>query len=252
MKQLIHHILFPLMSLISFSALPAQSLDRMAVGSSGDIGNTGGQFYSIFIGEAVSGSDFSTLPVLTMGIQQPITPVLLEAHFGPVQATWKEQGAAISWDFASHPHSLQFQVLRSMDGTNFQPIGNILPQDFSSEYLYIDPTAHSLETELLCYQIRWISLGGQQLQSEVVSLNSSNQTWEVRLFPVPFGDELYVEQNRVDTPSNLKLYDAMGRMVLSENFEQQAVISTGHLARGSYKGVVQGSKGMKVYTLIKN
>ncbi|MCI4671378.1 MAG: T9SS type A sorting domain-containing protein [Bacteroidia bacterium] len=222
--------------------LNAQSIDRMVIGSMGDASTSGGQDYSTFVGEAVVGSDFTTIPILTIGMEQPLTPVLLEADFINVSANRGQNGINVEWEFPVHPNTDRFLVEKSTNGADFQFIGTKGGQSFGSLYVYEDKKEEFNQPQIIFYRITRIDLSGKATKSPVVRLLLSNEALiHFDVYPNPFDDVLNIEANGQATEFELRLIDSQGKICWEGKGNDKMKLNGSLLAKGCYYLLVKGS-----------
>ncbi len=234
------------------SLMLAQSLDRMVIGSAGECATVVGQTYAIFIGEAVVGTEQATLPSLTMGFQQPRELILLGPQFISFSGQLEEDSkVALEWEFASHPQSQLFQLYRSLDGDNFDPVGSREPQNFASRYSFLDERLPRGYTGKLTYQVKWLGKNGERVLSPRIELWMGNEGLPIRVFPNPFSQRLTVDNPYPERQLQLRLLDVRGRVCWQGKMKGQIDIPTQSLAKGMYQLHLSGEGTNESHKVIK-
>jgi len=128
-------------------------------------------------------------------------------------------GAAVRWQTASETHSRSFEVQRSANATDFQPVGTLAAAGSSTalrSYAYTDATAGS---GLLYYRLRQVDEDASSTYSPVVVVPAGlpeAPTLLRSVYPSPFSTVLHVELGQ--DPAGevaIGLADALGRSVLA-------------------------------------
>jgi alpha-amylase len=178
--------------------------------------------------EATSKSNSPTLTVsgsYQVNIKLParsyavwVQGALLPVELVNFDATAKDDHVELSWRAASEKNFDGYQLERSVDGKNFDPIA-WLPGNGSltepAAYTFLDHTAPRSET--LYYRLRMKDLDGSENFSSVRSARL-NDAWEKPLlFPNPTNSNAVLTfRSPKAGAGNLALFDTMGTLVLRQ------------------------------------
>ena len=120
-------------------------------------------------------------------------------------------GVLLSWTTAAEVNTSRFDVERSTDGRDFEPIGTVAALGAThNDYAYTDSTAFK---GTRYYRLRQWDDNGYNTYSSVVSVVSSGAASAVRLFPNPVTD--YVNITAGDPIRQVSVYDVTGNQVRS-------------------------------------
>ena len=149
----------------------------------------------------------------------------------------------VEWSTASEINNSGFEVLRSKDGENFEPIawvdGNGTSSDIKT-YTYKD--YNSLPNTRYYYRLKQIDFNGEYEYSNIVSaaLKATDSNLSISLAPNPSIHEttLTVRSSEKGTAA-LKIFNALGKLVVKRQIRIQAdidqfLIQTKHLEEGVY------------------
>jgi hypothetical protein len=142
----------------------------------------------------VSGIDNTLIPAnstkyITIGSNVAATP--LPVTLTDLQATVCDPNICVTWKTASEKNNRLFEILRSNDGAHWETAG-----DREGAGNSVQPVEYSFEDTrpfrgINYYQLRQIDWDGMTSMSPVVSA-AIGETKEIRTFPVPARDEIFV------------------------------------------------------------
>ncbi len=178
----------------------------------------------------------------------------------PLKGLWSGTDVALTWETYQEVNSARFEIERSTDGINFQGIGNVQAQGFSSNphsYSFVDRQPAG---ERIFYHYRQIDRDGSaQLSNTVELLRSATDAFAmIDVFPNPFTDQLSIRFGEVfPEGGELDIYDIAGRQIHQEILaasttelltlrEQVASLKPGiYFIRLSYEGKTRTAKVIK-------
>ncbi len=138
-----------------------------------------------------------------------ILPVTYSAYSVALQS---DQTAKIDWTTTAETNADLYRVERSLDGTNFETIGERRAQGVAAEgstYTFTDPKPL---TGTAYYRIRQLDNNGQSSFTDVKSITGhAAETLQVSAFPNPATDQLHLNGNL--TGGQAELLDLSGRQV---------------------------------------
>ena len=160
-----------------------------------------------------------------------------------------EQEAQLDWETASESNASHFEVERSLDGQNFEAIGQVQAEnlDQGSSYRFFDPTPQS---GLNSYRLRQVDLNGDFSYSEVRTVLLEGNGLQFAVAPNPADDQLTVFlSDPGQSRAQLILTDETGRLVQQHELELQSgtsfQLSSTELPSGLYFLTVVTPSGRK-------
>lgn len=157
--------------------------------------------------------------------------------------------ANLSWTTAQEINLDRYQVYRSIDGINFQPIGSLVSRNSLAEqkYVYADNKLPA-DAAVVYYKLGMIDKDNSQKFSNIVSvkINASYTPQEMTIFPNPSSTnaQLRFKAGAASTATIL-IYDASGKMIM----HQQATILAGN-NNVSLNNITQLNEGMYTVKMV--
>ncbi|NUQ24103.1 MAG: T9SS type A sorting domain-containing protein [Saprospiraceae bacterium] len=148
------------------------------------------------------------------------------------------QAVKLSWQTATEQNNDFMAVERSSDGRLFQEIGRLQGMGTS-----LEAQSYSLYDEQPLagtnyYRLRQVDYDGTETRYEVVAVTLEGHTGNWRLFPVPAATQVQlVLPEATLVPMVLRVYDAVGRLVLSQQLPEGSSntwLSISNLSAGKY------------------
>lgn len=130
-----------------------------------------------------------------------------------------EEGINLLWSTASESNNAYFEVLRSNDGSNFNPISRIEGHGNSNEvieYSYLDK---AVTPGTYFYQLKQVDYNGQfEYHQVILVLFSTRDVSSIRVFPNPVtGGNITIQSSNHLFQPDLKIYSLSGRLVLEKS-----------------------------------
>ncbi len=120
----------------------------------------------------------------------------------------------LQWATVSEFNSDHFEIQRSVDGRNFESVGQVPAAGTSKntrEYRYTDQQAPG---KLSYYRLAQVDQDGSSTYSTVVSINNNQGKWSVETYPNPVVDEVRLEITSSQTGTmNLRLVNQQGQLI---------------------------------------
>ena len=182
----------------------------------------------------------------------PVVPI------GLSQFEAKLNGAEVvlSWETVAEENLDGFEIERSSDGINFEPLhwaaskGN--PNE-NTNYEWIDQNLP--EEGKIYYRLKAIDLDGSYEYSPIKSVQLAQNSQKIKALPNPFGQTLEIS---IEVPEEkaieVRLYNTKGQLVLQEKkaFSQSFNVDTTPLSEGLYYlQVIQGERKVLNSKVIK-
>lgn len=201
----------------------AVTLNSGNITGSGDLCNTDGVTDPTAGAKGVTcdvcGGEGSTLPVNLVSFQA-------EANNGMVK---------ISWATASEVNNDYFEVLRSVDGSNFESIGQVQGNGNSNVLLSYELTDENPASGINYYMLKQVDFDGTTVNSNIVEVENT-LSLEAKLYPNPIrsGNNLNIKLSEMGHKT-IEVYNVSGQLVRSiETEEMDAQINTNQLVKGMY------------------
>lgn len=163
------------------------------------------------------------------------------------------EGRGIQLDWASkyNDTTAYFVVERSLDGMNFEQIGEVKATNTRTNHKFIDRTPYK---NVSYYRLQVIDYDGRRFISHLISAYIPNQGQpELVLYPMPVGNSETLSLRFQGVEQSCKVYvqvtDQNGRKVLSREAEISSFQNIselqleGQLAPGNYQVTVVGHSG---------
>jgi hypothetical protein len=164
-------------------------------------------------------------PFAIGGDASPLPVQLL--HF---EATLQNKHALLSWSTSSETNNSGFEIMKSSDGANWNPIGFVSGAGNSVEtqvYQFVDFNFNTLAY----YKLKQVDFDGNFSYSPIRMLhsNAGNGIADVKLYPNPNNGSFTVH---VEGNATFELLDAKGARIQAGNMTQSRTFS--QLAAGMY------------------
>lgn len=165
-----------------------------------------------------------------------------------------EEDVHLVWATASEEDIQYYTVFRSLNGTDFIPIGNHQPikANSSMDYLYIDKNVTDLKAEKLYYKLQMVENHQTTVWSNICYINlteNNNLKMVSSLYPNPSSEKITILLRQVpDSDFSVSIIDNYGRLVRNVNspelnFNKELVMDIGGLDNGIYFFQIKTSEG---------
>ncbi len=148
------------------------------------------------------------------------TPLPIE--FLDLSAWWSGDDGQLKWTVANERNNSHFDVLRSIDGANFESIGVVESLgDYAQErdYAFSDIDAINLHSDRIYYKIVQYDLDGSKSSSDIALLTKNNafEAENMKLYPNPNNGVFTISGNVHADVLVLRIYNSLGQLVYSED-----------------------------------
>ena len=194
----------------------------------------------------VPSANIATTGYYTIGtIDYKNSPLPIELLY--FSATAENNAVDLSWATATETNNNYFTIERSKDGVVFDFLKQIPSEAINGN----STTTLNYKTYDLSpfeginyYRLKQTDRNGNYTHSNVVQANFTNRSF-VSVFPNPGSNNLYVNVSADYDQAALKLLDALGREVLTQNISASNVnsINTSVLTSGMYVMVIDNGNG---------
>ena len=185
-------------------------------------GSVGGNFKSASTFFDISDADFSLAVTL---------PLELLSFSGKVDT----DGNTLSWQTANEINTKEFDIERSLYGTDFETLGTINSSgehiNKTNTYSFIDAESTALT---VYYRLKQIDNDGSYIYSKVISLSSKREVTKVKIYPNPSNDVISLIGIEDKEILKLTITDAKGKQLIQRTLETVKDIEISSLASGVY------------------
>lgn len=215
------------------------SYAQQVISSSGAYYTNSNGSLSVTIGEPV----FTTISnsninlILTQGFQQNQAQSSLPLQLIAFNAKKENNQIALKWKTINEFDIKHFIVLRSTNGINFESVGTVNAiNNPRLENTYQFKDANNNKT--VYYKLLITEKDGTSKHSWIVSL--SNQSEEIKIYPVPVKSSLTIEINQTGTEkTDIQLFDLTGKLLYQQTYNlvngtNKIVLQIAHLPQGTY------------------
>jgi hypothetical protein len=172
-----------------------------------------------------------------------ILPVILTNFDGQYQ---KDRNIVnLNWSTASEQNSSHFEILRSIDGTNFNEIGRLNSHEDSqikNSYEYTDN--HFNDAILYYYQLKMVDVDNTYEMSKIISIQTSNQDLsQVMVSPNPGKNgifNVFIPTNLITNSGIIEVYNQNMQFILGQT-NSNTRVDLSNFANGIYILKVGGS-----------
>ena len=147
-----------------------------------------------------------------------------------------ENSAMLKWATASEDNNSYFEILRSSDGIQFEPVGKVKGAGSSStvnNYQFID---NDLNESNFYYFLNQVDCNGNNSRSETININFNNATVNIAPSMVAIGEPINIINAANTNITNISLVDLTGKVYAEYNCINKPVskIETTGLATGIF------------------
>ena len=185
-----------------------------------------------------------------------ISPVLpFPVEMLPLTATSLTRSIRLNWQTASERNNKGFDIERSLDGTQFNKIAWVDGKGNSSQMQhYTLNDVNVSPNTLYYYRARQVDFdGGARFSNIVEGMIGGKSGFSATLYPNPTQGDLDLKINvEQDAKVSLKVYDAIGKLIINSDYSLKAGTHTislekvRTLAAGAYNAVI--TSGSEVIT----
>lgn len=190
-----------------------------------------------YYAQATSGGCTSTPRTpITVTVQSCILPI----EDARLRGITDGQVNNLFWEVSEASPALTFEIERSADGQDFQPIGTLTqgsPEGDQIHFNYVDGSPLPQDN---FYRLRYIGPNGDLTHSNTIRLRLTDPMNAFTLSPNPSNGPIRYEfHSRAATKSHLEIIDIYGRTVHQQDIPTQSGLNTlnldlSHLAPGPY------------------
>lgn len=177
----------------------------------------------------------------------------LPVTYKSFSATAKNNNVQLTWETASEKNSSHFEIERSIDGSNFETIGNIKAAGNSNtvkSYVALDKEILA-QHNTVYYRLKQVDFDQKFEYSKVVTVSVENNSNEPVLYPVPAQNYISLKANNM---ISAKVMDVTGKVmeVNQVNNGNEITFDLSNLSEGMYFMVIETQDGLVKKNFIKN
>ncbi|MFN7312078.1 MAG: T9SS type A sorting domain-containing protein [Bacteroidota bacterium] len=177
----------------------------------------------------------------------------LPVTYKSFNATAKNNNVQLTWETASEKNSSHFEIERSIDGTNYETIGNIKAAGNSNtvkSYVALDKEILA-QHNTVYYRLKQVDFDQKFEYSKVVTVSVENNSNEPVLYPVPAQNYISLKANNM---ISAKVMDVTGKVmeVNQVNNANEITFDLSNLSEGMYFMVIETQDGLVKKNFIKN
>lgn len=205
-------------------------VDGLANSTNGTIDGDGSICNSDGVTDPTAGSKAGVYCAICVGEGSTLPVSLIE--FNAIAYDGKIQ---ISWATASEVNNNYFEVLKSIDGTNFEVISKVEGQGNSNMLKSYSIEDFKVNSGMIYYKLRQVDFDGKSTIFNIISVEYIGG-FEAKLFPNPVnkGNEIDIESTE-DGEMLIGIYNIAGQLVSEYNSSESRMnISTEQLETGMY------------------
>jgi hypothetical protein len=186
-----------------------------------------------------------------------ITPVTL-TNF--TAALSQSNEVKIDWSTSEEINCKKYEVQRSADGINFITIASV-PGSGNSDIAHSYTTTDNIQDvsmQVIYYRLAEIDIDGQINYSKTVAVKLEGNTDNFQVSPNPFSNYIQLNlQNRKNEIAIVKIYDAVGRVLITKQIQLVngsnfvSLDGLSKLSSGTYVIQLNSSEGSMVKKIIK-
>jgi hypothetical protein len=141
----------------------------------------------------------------------------------------------LSWKTVNENNTSHFEILRSQNGIDFLPLGNVTAGGTTGSNNYSFTDNHPFTT-LNYYRLRQVDLDGRATLSNIIRIRMDEMVEPLRLWPNPVIDILNMAYNGPSHIVSIRVFDSRGVLLQAQNMQASSnmQLDTRMLAKGMY------------------
>jgi len=177
--------------------------------------------------------------------------IILPTTLSNFVVTKVNKTALVKWTTATEINSKNFEVQRSIDGSNFATVGTIAAKGFASDYNFVDEKPF---TGVNYYRLKQVDNDGKFALSTVKSVKfDTDNKFMVNIYPNPATDILNVRLTNGEA-KQINILNTLGKIVYSTNVTTIGAtqLPIKNLSAGTYFVEIVSNENRVVEKFIKN
>jgi endonuclease I len=148
-------------------------------------------------------------------------PVSLRSFEG----AYKNKLTFLNWRVEDEKELSHYEILRSVDGKNFEKIGMIKATN-THDYRFDDPMSNPLSNRYY-YRLKMIDLDGSYDYSKVVAIEVVSKKYVFTLYPNPASKEVKLQfGENINVTIKVSVTDMLGKVWIQQNFTNTTELNT--------------------------
>lgn len=197
-----------------------------------EFNNSGNYRYIVLVENGVCPVTASPFCEVDLFYQAPQPVELLN-----FRAFRKDQSIELNWSTASEANNEGFNIERSNDANNWQPLSFVPGQGTTTEFHAYTYTDISPLTGTNYYRLSQRDFDGKSEYFKLVAVDMTEEFRPFQVYPNPATEQITVMTSD-ESPNILRIYDLFGRLYIAESIEgTEQVISLAGFAPGVYQVV---------------
>jgi alpha-tubulin suppressor-like RCC1 family protein len=133
----------------------------------------------------------------------------------------QSNGVLINWSVSSQVNNAFFTIERSLDGLNFQEIGQVQGDGTLTESIHYEYMDYSLYSEKTYYRLKQTDFDGKVSTHPIESIHCENEN-DIYIYPNPSKGTIHIS-GTVNTLEG-KLFDSVGRLISQFEINQNKIV----------------------------
>lgn len=179
----------------------------------------------------------------------------LPISLGEFTVVLKNRNAVLDWATTQETNNKGFEVLKSLDGVNFESIGFVAGRVNSStntSYTFTDEKVPANIT--VYYKLRQVDLDGKSSMSRVLTVKLNDKgAFVYQVWPNPASSQVNITFDGGIKSGIIILIDQQGRKIITKTISQptaKATIATSALAAGTYLLQIENGQVVETQKLV--
>lgn len=167
--------------------------------------------------------------------------------------TQQEGEVLLSWETAREENVSHFELLRSMDGENWEAISKVTAQNKISN-TYYEEWDYPSAAKMVYYQLKVIDFDESFTYSDIITVKLLSNIQQVSVYPIPANNLLIVDtHSNFDTDYDIAIYNSTGDLVMKrqEVINPLMELDIRHLPSGSYFLKIISDEKIESITFVK-
>lgn len=166
----------------------------------------------------------------------------LPVEFTYLRGTRSEKATILQWETASEHNNSHFEIERSFNAIDFEPIGVVKGKGNSNQtsaYRFTDDDAKSQQR--VYYRLKQVDFDNRTAYSNTIVIDALNDedatvTGTIKAFPNPAKESIQIECSYGKIPVKISITDITGKVLttIDGNGSSELILSVEHLQKGLY------------------
>jgi hypothetical protein len=155
-----------------------------------------------------------------------------------------------SWATATEINNDFFTLERSVDGVNFEVLGDVRGAGNYSGSLYYEFLDQEAYNGVSYYRLKQTDFDGTTSYSHVIAVNFASANANYTVYPIPFESSLSIVYAS-DIEVNYLMFDINSRLIRQGSFVSNTVVDVHELAFGAYFIKLSSAESTETIKLLK-